>query len=59
MMCANGFEHGFEHESFYRKSLNQKLYEISYLLEDESEVLSNLQIQDDGFRQKKFTLEEL
>ncbi|MBU3110012.1 hypothetical protein KPL55_00390 [Clostridium lacusfryxellense] len=59
MMCANEFEHGFENERFYRNSLNKKLREISYLLEDDSEVLSNLQFQDDGCRQKQFTLEEL
>lgn len=59
MMCANGFEHGSENERFYRNSLNKKLREISYLIEEDSEVSSNLESQDGVFRQKQFTLEEL
>lgn len=59
MMCANGFEHESENESFYRNSLNKKLREISYLIEDDSEVLSNLQFQVSNLRQQQFTSEEL
>lgn len=55
MMCENVFEY----KNLYRNLLNEKLREISYLLEDDAEVPSNQRSEFSGFRQRKFTLEEL
>ncbi|MBU3191247.1 hypothetical protein K9O30_18595 [Clostridium bowmanii] len=55
MMCANTFDH----EIFYKNSLNEKLCELSDLLEDDFKVSSNLSSQVSEIRQQEFTLAQL
>ena len=55
MMCANTFQH----KTFYKNSLNEKLREITNLLEGYFKVTNTHSPQDKGFRQQEFTLEEL
>ena len=55
MRCTNVFDY----KIFYRNSLNEKLREISHLLETDCDIPSNSPFKVRDFRQQEFTLEEL
>lgn len=55
MICANTFDD----EIFYKNSLNEKLREITHLLEEDFEVVNNISSQEKVLRQQEFTVEQL